>query len=110
MIETKNKEQAKSLGMDFRKDEVQKKMLAGAATEGKKALEMVTKDLEQIVARHSAGLIDCHSFHPASGALSSTQMQTLRLPSVEPWHARLIHCPTTSSSYSACRVLLIPPG
>ena len=48
--DTKAKEQAKKMGMDFGNDEVQKKILAGAATEGKKAMETVTKDLEQIAA------------------------------------------------------------
>ena len=50
-IEIKDKEQAKNMSMDFGNDEVQKKILAGAATEGKKAVETVTKDLEQVVAR-----------------------------------------------------------
>lgn len=42
---TKDKKAAKGFGMDWTSEEVKKKILAGAATEGEKALEVAPKDL-----------------------------------------------------------------
>jgi len=50
MTSTKQKKEAKGLGMDFTDEDVQKKIRAGAATEGEKAMELVEADLAKIVA------------------------------------------------------------
>ena len=48
-IDAKAKKGAASRGMDFTKPEVQKKILAGAASESEKAVEQAKKDLEQML-------------------------------------------------------------
>ena len=48
-IDAKAKKEAAGFGMDWTKPEVQKKVLAGAASDGEKAVEQAKKDLEQML-------------------------------------------------------------
>ena len=48
-IDPKAKKEAASFGSDYSNPEVQKKILAGAASDGEKALEQAKKDLEKML-------------------------------------------------------------
>ena len=48
-IDAKAKKQAASFGSDYSNPEVQKKILAGAASDGEKAVEAAKKDLEKML-------------------------------------------------------------
>ena len=48
-IDAKAKKQAASFGSDYSNPEVQKKILAGAASDGAKAVEVAKKDLEKML-------------------------------------------------------------